>query len=113
MVMLVTTYALMFGIGAALTGLVMTLGRGGMTSDAGQRRKRAIVPAMICMATPTTHPAMIIDIHPKCGSWRSTITPTHANAENAARKVPIALSSSGVSILPTQMPSAGRLFRCD
>ena len=48
------------------------------------------------------------DIHAKCGSWRSTITPTQANAENAARKVPIALSSSGVSILPTQLPSAGR-----
>ena len=66
------------------------------------------MPAMICMATPTTHPAMIIDIHTRCGSWRSTITPTDANAENAARKVPIALSSSGVSILPTQAPSAGR-----
>jgi hypothetical protein len=60
---------------------------------------------MICMATPTTHPAMIIDIHTKCGSWRSTITPTLANAENAARKVPIALSSSGVSI-STQLSSA-------
>ena len=36
------------------------------------------MPAMICMATPTTHPAMIIHIHTKCGSWRSTITPTHS-----------------------------------
>ena len=67
---------------------------------------------MICMATPTTHPAMIIHIHTRCGSWRSTITPTQANAENAARKVPTALSSSGVSILPTQAPSADRSVRC-
>ena len=62
------------------------------------------------MATPTTHPAMIITIQAKCGSWRSTITPTEAKAENAARKVPTALSSSGVSILPTQLPSAVGLF---
>ena len=68
------------------------------------------MPATICMVTPTTHPAMIIDIHIKCGSWRSTISPTEAKAENAAKKVPIALSSSGVSILPTQLSSAIGLF---
>ena len=49
------------------------------------------MPAMICMATPTTHPAMIIDIHATCGSWRSTITPTEAKAENAAKKVVLTL----------------------
>ena len=69
-----------------------------------------MVPATICMVTPTHHPAMIIQVQATCGSWRSTITPTLANAENAARKVPIALSSYGVSILPTQVPSAGRPF---
>ena len=109
--MLVTTYGLMFGIGATLTGLVLTLeDRAEARAAPDQRRRRAIVPAMICMATPTTHPAMIIQIHTRCGSWRSTITPTEANAENAARKVPTALSSSGVSILPIQLPSAGRPF---
>ena len=108
--MLVTTYGLMFGIGAALTGLVLTLEDDSQSRRAAdQRRRRAIVPAMICMATPTTHPAMIIHIHAKCGSWRSTITPTQAKAENAARKVPIALSSSGVSILsPRCHRRAGR-----
>src|SRR5437868_7889383 len=94
--------------GADAGGRQLTANAGLLAAD--QRRRRAIVPATICIVTPTTHPAMIIDIHTKCGSWRSTITPTQANAENAARKVPIALSSSGVSILPTQAPSAGSAF---
>ena len=62
------------------------------------------------MATPTTHPAMIMPIQVKCGSSRSTMSPTEAKAENAAKKVPIALGSSGVSILPTQLSSAVGLF---
>ena len=74
---------------------------------------RAIVPAMIYMATPTTHPAMIMPIQVRCGSWRSTITPTEAKAENAAKKVPTALSSSGVSILPSQPPSGVGPFPVD
>ena len=69
-----------------------------------QRRVRAIAPAMICMATPTTHPAMIMAVQAMCGSWRSTITPTDANAENAARKVPTALNNSAVSIFPAVLP---------
>lgn len=68
-VMLVTTYGLMFGIGAVLTGLVLALEeRSAERRARAQRRRRAIVPAMICMATPTTHPAMIIPIHVMCGS---------------------------------------------
>lgn len=31
-------------------------------------RVRAIAPATICMVTPTTHPTMIIQVQPMCGS---------------------------------------------
>jgi hypothetical protein len=50
------------------------------------------------MATPTTHPAMIIVVQAMCGSWRSTIMPTAAKDENPARNVPSALRNSAVSI---------------
>jgi hypothetical protein len=50
------------------------------------------------MATPTTHPAMIIVVQAMCGSWRSTIMPTAAKDENPARNVPTALRNSAVSI---------------
>ena len=47
---------------------------------------RAIVPATICMATPTTHPAMIMPIQVKCGSWRSTITPDGSKGRERGEK---------------------------
>src|SRR6266480_3502678 len=81
--------------------------RPGMTESgrrAPQRRKRAIAPAMICMATPTTHPAMIIVVQAICGSWRSTIKPTDAKAEPVARNVPTALKNSALSIFSTASP---------
>ena len=48
---------------------------------------RAIAPAMVCMVTPITHPAMIMDVQAICGLWRTTMTPTEAKAEPVARKV--------------------------
>ncbi|MGY3584974.1 hypothetical protein ACVIF9_003651 [Bradyrhizobium sp. USDA 4350] len=65
------------------------------------------MPATICMATPSTQPAMITAVQAMSGSLRSTTTPTEKNATMVARKVPIALSNSAVSILRVEVPSFG------
>jgi hypothetical protein len=41
-----------------------------------QVRVRAIVPAMICIITPTTHPSIIIIVQKMCGFSRNAITLT-------------------------------------
>ena len=66
-----------------------------------------MAPAMICMVTPITHPAMIMDVQAMCGLWRSTIAPTEAKAEPVARKVPTALKNSAVSIWSSAPPVPG------
>lgn len=63
-----------------------------------------MVPATICIATPTTQPAMMAAVQAMGGSLRNTITPTEKNATNVARKVPTALSNSAASILRAAMP---------
>jgi hypothetical protein len=72
-----------------------------------QSRMRAIVPETICIATPSVHPSMIIEVQNRCGVSRSTITPTDAKATSAARKVPTALRSSAASI-PRDVRSGAR-----
>jgi hypothetical protein len=75
-----------------------------------QVRVRAIVPAMICIITPTTHPSIVIIVQKVRGSSRSTITPTDTKAVNVARNVPTALRNSAVSIFPPEPPFEGSPF---
>jgi hypothetical protein len=53
-----------------------------------QVRVRAIVPAMICIITPTTHPSIIIIVQKMCGFSRNAITLTDTKPVNVARNVP-------------------------
>ena len=70
-------------------------------------RMRAMAPATICMVTPTSQPAITIDVKARCGSARINITPTETKAASAARKVPTALSNSAASNFP---PECGGLL---
>jgi hypothetical protein len=53
-----------------------------------QVRVRAIVPPMICIITPNTHPSIIIIVQKMCGFSRNAITLTDTKPVNVARNVP-------------------------
>ena len=72
----------------------------------------AFVPATICMATPAIQPNKASQVHARCGSRRSTMTPTEASAVSVAQSVPAALRNSAASMCAVGVVE-GQLRRVD